>query len=198
LPSAPIARAESTRTPPVATLQENRIPQTIETSPPTQPSTTLLPPATSTERNSEEIAQSGVAQREQTALPQTVQPSRRLTVLPQTQPQSTPSLTENAPSETGRNEVQSSQQLPQAEITPPLPVPAKVPSTTDNQLPKIEAPPAELLNPDLVAELPPAERALMLKPLDTQTLQKITNVLQANAGTNQSSQPGQSNTVSAR
>ncbi|GAP99598.1 hypothetical protein [Leptolyngbya sp. NIES-2104] len=199
LPSAPVARTESTQTPPATTLQENRTPQTIETSPQTQPSSTALPsPATSSDRNSEEIAQSEAGQREQTVAPQAVQPSSKLTA--PSQPQPIPSSTENTSSTTARDEVQPSQQLPQAEVTPPLPVPAKVPSpsTIDNQPSQIEALPSEPSNPDLIAELPPAERALMLKPLDTQTLQKVTNVLQANTGTDQSSQPAQSNAVSAR
>lgn len=197
LPSAPVTRTESTQTPPAATLRENRDPQTIETSPQTQSSSTALPsPATSSDLTSEEIAQSGTTQREQTVAPQTVQPSSRLTAPPQTQPIF--SSTETTPSATERNEVKPSQQLPQAEVTPPLTVPAKVPSPTDNQPSQIADLPSEPLNSDLVAELPSTERALMLKPLDTQTLQKVTNVLQANAGTDQSSQPEQSNAASAR
>ncbi|BAS60112.1 serine/threonine kinase (plasmid) [Leptolyngbya boryana IAM M-101] len=185
-PPAPstVARSEATQTP-VA------IPQAITTSPQTQSSSTALtpPPTVSGERTSGEIAQSELLQREQTATPQALQPSRELTV-----PSQSPAQPQGEPSQAERNEVQSPQQTLQTETASPQPpsVP-RSPIEIKNQAPQIETPPPEPLNADLVAEFSSAERILMLKPLDTQTLQKVTDVVQANAGTPKSSQPVESN-----
>lgn len=183
-PPAPstVVRSELTQTP-VATPQET-VPQAISTSPQTQSSSTALPPPASTQQNPEAVVQSKVTQREQVAVHQS-------------QPRLIPPQSETTQTDI-REVVQPSQQTPRT-VLPQLPSvstrESSPPSEIDNQLSQVETAPSESLSADLVAELPPAERTLMLKPLDTQTLQKVTKVLQANT---ESSQPGQRNAISTR
>jgi hypothetical protein len=164
-------RSELTQAP--VTPPQERTPDAILTSSQMRTSAIGLPQSPANEhRNSGAISQDSLIGKKRPDAPQPTLQSRRHTIITQIQ-QSVSPQTETTQTQIEQSKAQHSQQVPHIETVLPKPL---LPATdTVNQPVQEEVIPSKFINTDLITRLRPATLTLPLKPLDTQTLQRVTS-----------------------